>query len=293
MHYTTQLDTVSIQVDFDTDIEQRDLLHSLIGYTQSLGLYINTKDYSINPTLIRKEHFIYANNITVASITTGGFRAGSYTGNGYKMQYYVSIKFAGLKSYNELFDQTSKEVLLRVCAFLNSRGITFKLTELDVCIDMECSYKHVTAICTRKSPKTNYYDIGEHQAYDGTTYIEKIASCKLDRAVLRTYIYDKSAKENLPYPVTRFEIKLQPKYFNRYGFETSSIAKAFDRYYLMYFASLKEKQSITDAYNQYPYVRRREIRKLGLDKYRVYPNMEYINQFINQLLTIKDIDFLQ
>jgi len=287
MNYTTQIDTISIQIDYDTDKEQRDLLFSLIEYTRNLGLFINTKDYSIYTNMIRKEHFIYTNNITLASINTGIFRSGS-SKDGYKMQYYISIKFAGLKSYNELFDQTSNGYLLQICAFLNSKRIPFKLTELDVCIDMACSHEHVSAICTRKSPKTNYYSLDEHQAYNGTTYIEKIPSCRFDQAVLRTYIYDKSTKEHLLYPLTRFEIKLQAKYFNKYSFDTTAIAKAFDRYYVMYFETVAEKNAMIQAYNGYLHVRRREIKKLGLDRYRVYPNLEYINHFINRLLTIKE-----
>ena len=285
MNYSTQIDTVAIQIDCNTTQEQRELLKSLLGFTIATGLFIDSKDQILGINTIKREYLIYSNNTILATINTGAFRTGSYK-NSYEMKYYINIKFAGLKSYNEILDQASNSYLMTTCAFLNTFDIAFKLTELDVCIDIESPFDNLLAICTKKSPKTNYYSFEDSQAYDTTTYIEKISKKKLKTAVLRAYLYDKSHKENLDYSITRFELKLQPKYFNKYGFSINSIKKALDRYYVMYFEDLEEKHSTMEAYNNYNSIRKREIKRLGLDNYRITANMEYIENFLTNLQNI-------
>jgi len=282
MKYTTEIDTIRIQVDYTTENEQKDLLFFLKEYAQNLGLHIDSKDYTAG-----EEYFIYANN----SKLEGVFGAGSKA-NGYGMQYYVSIKFSGLKTYSNLLDVVSKEYLLRICAFLNTRGISFKLTELDLCIDTACAYEHIWAICTTRPPRKTYDDFHDYQNVDSITNIEKIPSPRSEKAFFSTCVYDKREKENLPFNLTRFEIKLRPKYVNKYNFDTATIAKAFSKYYLMYFESIEEKCSTINAYNTYQTVRRRERKILGLDRYRLHADMGYIDNFIKQILTITEFDFM-
>jgi hypothetical protein len=291
MNYTTTIDTVGIQIDFDNHHKQRDILNQLLDFIIKYeSIYLEYKEYRIE-YLTRREYYIYNNSTIIATINTGSYRTGSYLDNSYKNIFYISIKFAGLKRYNTILDQVSNDCLENICSFFNRNGIVFKLTELDVCIDIESAFENVLAICTKRTPKTKYYRLTDRQAYDSTSYIEKIAKRKLKKAVLRAYTYNKSLKENLDNNITRFELKLQPKYFNSRGVSVESIQKALDRYHVMYFRDLSTKYSIINAYNSYKIVRKREIKKLRLDDYRLLPNMEYIKYFIDNLFTIYRYNF--
>lgn len=128
------------------------------------------------------------------------------------------------------------------------------------------------------------------QAYTNTTYIEKIPSKNLEKAVLRAYTYNKSLKERLSKHITRFELKLQPKYFHKYSFNITSIEKALSRYYVMYFKNSHEKTRIIEAYERYQLFRKREIDRLNLEKYRLNPDITKIKSFLEQLLNINDFD---
>ncbi len=289
MKVITAIDTIGIQIDCNNAYIQREILQSILGFTMMTNsLYVDHKDYPVGMNTTRREYFIYSNNITVATINTGVFRAGSHANNDYAMKYYINIKFAGLKKYNDVLDASSHNCLLMICAYLNTRGIVFKLTELDVCIDAECAYENILAVCTKKSPKTHYHELIDDQVYATTTYIEKIVAQKRDKAVLRAYTYDKSHKEKLSSKITRFEVKLQPKYFNKYGFSIKAIEKALNRYHVMFFENIEEKHSKIEAYDRYKSVQKRELKRLKFNNYRLYADMGYIETFINLILTVND-----
>ena len=290
MNHFTYIDTVGIQVDLETPEEQREILEKLLQYTHSFKrFYVESKKHPLTQTN-KWFHCVYARNRTIATINNGVFRSGSPLTGGYQMKYYVTIKFAGLKTYDQFQDELSQAYLLQVCALLNTMAKPFKLIELDVCIDAFCPFDHILAICTKKSPKTAYYRLTDRQAFSTTTYIEKIDKTKLNQAVLRGYAYDKSYKEQLPFPVTRFEIKLQAKYFRKYGFSIEAISKAFNRYHVLYFADIADKQRVVEKYNAYKSIKRREIIRLGIDHYRLHPNMDNISAFLNTMLTIHNTD---
>ena len=142
------------------------------------------------------------------------------------------------------------------------------------------------AVCTKKSPKTNYYDLSDRQAYDSTAYIEKITTKKLNTSVLRAYTYDKSLKENLNYDLSRFEFKLQSKYFNMHGFSIASIAQDLNRYHVTYFDDLDEMNFKIEAYDNYAIVKKREIKRMRFADYRIYPDIKYIASFIDYICTV-------
>ena len=289
INYTTEIDTIGLQIDLATDQIQRETLLELLNYISKMpSVYIGQQEHLIASNINRIEHILYCNNTTLATISTGTFKA--RRGAHFITMFYITIKFAGLKTYHDQADRASYESLLRVCAYFNAKNIPFKFTELDLCIDIACPYDHVLAVCTKKSPKTHYYGLVDSQVYTSTTYIEQIQAKKRDKAVLRAYTYDKSLKENLSYAMTRFEVKLQPKYFNKHGFSMPSIEKVLARYHLMYFDNLQEKYEIIEAYNNYQHVRKREIRRLNFEKYRLYANMHYIENFIHRLLTVDEYD---
>ncbi len=88
---------------------------------------------------------------------------------------------------------------------------------------------------------------------------------KQDKALLRSYVYDKGAKEGLCAPITRFELKLQSKYFSKYGFRIDNIQKALNRYHVMYFPDIADKCKKIEEYRSYKRVYKRERERLGLD----------------------------
>lgn len=286
MNYHTVIDTVKVQVDFDTALEQQEAVNTLIQTLATTGaFYIQDKK-----DVFQRDYFIYSHQTVIATITTGSSNERSRSIVGCIQKYYISVKFAGLCRYNEKIDSISHYCLLKICAFFNDNNIAFKLTELDVCIDAECKFDNILALCVKKSPKTDYYALSESQAYFDTTYIEKIPLKRIDKAVLRSYVYNKSHKENLVQQMTRFELKLQPKYFNKYGFDIEPIEKALNRYYVMYFKNSYEKNRVIEAYEKYQSFYKREITKLGFDTYRLYPNITKIKSFVEQLLKIDDFE---
>jgi len=293
MNYDTVIDTVRLQSDFNTALQQREVLDALISILAASGiLYIQQKNYPTNAYshFFKRDYFIYSHSTTIATITTGSFSERINGLAGYTQKYYISVKLAGLFRYDEKVDFISHYCLLKICAFFNTRNIAFKLSELDVCVDAECTFHHLLALCVKKSPKTDYYRPSDMQAYTNTTYIEKIPSKNLEKAVLRAYTYDKSLKERLSRHITRFELKLQPKYFHKYNFDIASIEKALSRYYVMYFKNSYEKTRTIETYEKYKLFRKREIDRLNLEKYRLHPDITKIKSFLEQLLSINDFD---
>ena len=273
---------------FSTAWEQREALEALLNSMVSSGiLYVSQKSHLTN---LKRDYFIYFHSTTIASITTGAFNERVSGTSSYTTKYYISVKFAGLCRYNEKIDSISYYCLLKTCAFFNTYHIAFKLTELDVCLDVECEFHNLLALCVKKSPKTDYYRPSDMQTYADTTYIEKIPYKKLEKAVLRAYVYNKSLKERLRQKITRFELKLQPKYFSKYRFDMAPIEKALSRYYVMYFKNSLDKNQVVEAYEKYQTFRKREIGRLGLDTYRLYPDITKIQSFLEQLLHVNDFE---
>ena len=138
-----------------------------------------------------------------------------------------------------------------------------------------------------------YWTANELQFYDTTNYIEKIPNHKLQLAVQRAYLYDKTAKENLPYSLTRFEVKLQTNFFNKNRDNIiSGIMNALNRYHVMYVPIKREKQYLMDQYDSHSILRDRDIKKLKFDNYRCYPDISVVVGFINKMFTIREEDIL-
>ena len=293
MKYQTVVDTVCLQVDL-TQVESRDaMLEEVLGIFRRKNLYISIKDYPINShsNFYVREYHACANNVVVGSIRAGSFSIKNHVTNTVVSTYYISLEFAGLVTYNMERDKIIDNILMTTCAYFNSRNITFKLTGLDISLDLFTKYEHVLALCTKKSPKTSYYGANELQFYDTTSYIEKIEKYKRHLAVQSACIYYKTIKNNLPYDLTRHEVKLQPKFFNKNRDNIiSGIMNALDRYHVMYVPSKKEKQYLMDQYDAHPILRDRDIKRLKLDNYRCYYDISVIVGFINSLFTVQEQD---
>lgn len=289
MNYITGIDTLGLRVEFNNSDKQRSHLRDLLLFIRdTTNITIRYKE-TYNPyTGVNIGYHLYYASTTIAIITTGFFQ---HKSNSFfekpRRVFYININFAGLRRYDEAIDTLSMLCVRLVCAYFNTSNITWKLRELDIFMDMECDLDNVLALCVSKSPRTKYYAPYQEQMAHSTVYIENISKKQLKTVMRRAYVYDKSIKANLDYSLTRFELKLRSQYFNTYGFSIDSIAKALNKYLVMYFEDIHVKNEKIQAYLSYSVVKDREIKRLALENFKVYPDIQYINMFLYDLQTIK------
>ncbi|MDK2042403.1 hypothetical protein PT517_11515 [Aliarcobacter butzleri] len=276
MTYSTEIDTVSIQVNCSSLEEQQ-------GISFMVGRAITEYNkVCILDNIFTKEKDILFNRNRLGTIRLGMNPIWNKFTRQYDMNYYVAVSFCGLKSHIEILDNLSNGCLFTVCGILNTFNFNYVFTELDVCLDMNIKMDNILAICTTKLPRTEYYSLNDSFYNGNSVYIEKITKNKLDYYSQRAYLYNKAKKENLQYPLTRFELKLQKSFFkNDLDFET--IVNALNRYTVMFFPTIYEKIRIVDKYNSYSRISRRDIDRIGLDRYRLKPDVVKIERFIDNL----------
>jgi hypothetical protein len=200
-----------------------------------------------------------------------------------EINYYLLVCFAGLKSYNSIIDNLSYNCLLTTYGTLNTFNFDYRFTELDICLDMNTKIQNILAICTTKLPRTEYH-LANHSFYNGDTiYIEKITKGRLNYYSQRAYVYNKAKKEKLFYPLTRFELKLQKSFFLNNELDSRIIVKALNRYLVMYFKNIEEKEKVINKYNSYNRVSKRDIDRMNLDRYRVNLDVKKISNFLDRL----------
>lgn len=285
--YETNIDTVALQLEFDDAKAQRDKFSLLQQWIIIKNLGLLQPDYSSSSYVI-KYNVYYAGSILFTIHSGSTTKKDKLTGE-LVTQYYIRIRFAGLKSHKQRQDQTSYNALMTICAWLNTTITNFRLVELDVAIDVYCNFYNVLAVCINKSANVLYNPLNNIQYYDliPTTYIENYKKEEQRKdAVLRAYLYNKSAKEKLKSPITRFELKLQNRFFLKNKFDTNSIINALGRYCVMYFTNEIEKEKKICEYNKYKIVTAREIDRLGFKSYRLNPDTAVIKDFIRQIKTV-------
>jgi hypothetical protein len=276
MTYSTEIDTVSIQVNCNSLEEQQ-------GISFMLGRAVTEYNkVCIRDKVFTKEREILFNNNRLGIIRLGMNPMWNKFTRQYDMNFYVAVSFYGLKSHIGILDNLSNGCLFSVCGILNTFSIEYVFTELDVCLDISAKIDNVLAICTTKLPRTEYYSLNNSFYNGDSVYIEKFAKNKLDYYSQRAYVYNKAKKENLKYPLTRFELKLQKSFFkNDLDFET--IVNALTRYTVMYFPNIYEKNMIVNKYNNYSRISKRDIERMGLDRYKLKPDVVKIERFIDNL----------
>ncbi len=274
--YSTEIDTVSIQVNCSSLEEQQ-------GISFMVGRAITEYNkVCILDNIFTKEKDILFNSNRLGTIRLGINPIWNKFTRQYDMNYYVAVSFCGLKSHIEILDNLSNGCLFAVCGILNTFNFNYVFTELDVCLDMNIKMDNVLVICTTKLPRTEYHLLNNSFYNGDTVYIEKISKDRINYNSQRAYVYNKAKKENLQYPLTRFELKLQKSFFkNDLDFET--IVNALNRYTVMFFPTIYEKIRIVDKYNSYSRISRRDIDRIGLDRYRLKPDVVKIERFIDNL----------
>ncbi len=286
MTYHVHLDNIKIQVEFYNNNDQQRIVDGIVTALLSTYSYLHIKYNIKGITRGMLTHAIYTGRSKILEI-----KSGTYKDIYHKPVYYISIEIAGLKQYDRN-DKIAYDCLIRVVAYLNTRVINFTYTGIDIAVDMECPFIYTYAICNIKNAgKKNYYRVYERQPYPTSHYVEKYNHTHHD-VMKRSYLYDKSIKENnITYPLTRFELKLQSKLFSKYPYEWGMLQEQLDKYHILYFPTLDEKDAALSLYAQYENtIRRRDLHKLGLDRYRVIPDTKEIEYFLFSLYNIYESD---
>ncbi len=277
MTYSTEIDTVSLQIDCKSIEEQQNITFSISRAIEDYNKVF------IKDNIYTKEREIFFKRNKIATIRLGMNPIKNLFTGRIEINYYIVVSFAGLKRYNDILDNFSHKCVLTTCRFLNTFNIGYKFIEFDICLDIFSNIDNVLAVCTTKLPRTEYY-FANHSFYNGNTvYIEKINNNRLSFNSQRAYLYNKSNKEKLLYPLTRFEVKLQKLFFLNNEFDADLMVSAFNRYTVMYFEDINEKNTIVNKYNAYTRVSKREIDKLCLNKYKLPLDVIKIWKFINTL----------
>jgi hypothetical protein len=278
IEFETNIDTVAIQLDFDNHEKQRDMLDNLWQFIidKRLGRLDSGRDNHFKK--FREYQILYGGS-KIATIHTG------YTSKkNSKALYYIHIRFAGLKSFNENADDASYHVLMEICAYLNTEKVLFRFVELDIALDIFCEFENIVAGCIRPARNVRYNPLGYRQYFNGvpTMYIEELEDAgRRKNAYMRSYLYDKRAKEGLHFDVTRWELKLQNRYFLSNGFNMYSIEKALGKYEIAYFNEALDPSTVAQ-YDNF-----KELSQ-AYSYRRISPDIEVIEEFID---TIQNVTF--
>ncbi|MFY4857135.1 hypothetical protein ACOTVL_01590 [Aliarcobacter butzleri] len=281
MIYSTEIDTVSIQINC-SNLEVQQGISFMISraVTEYNKVYIKDNAYT-------KQREILFNNNRLGTIRLGMNPIWNKFTRKSVINYYVVVSFYGLKSHIEILDNLSNGCLFTVCGILNTFNFNYVFTELDVCLDMNIKMDNILAICTTKLPRTEYHLLNNGFYNGDTVYIEKISKDRINYNSQRAYVYNKAKKENLRFPLTRFEIKLQKLFFINNEFDSEIIINTLNRYAVMYFKNISEKNMIINKYNSYSRVSKRDIEKMELNKYKLEFDVLKIEDFINNLKSHK------
>lgn len=286
--HETNIDTVAIQLDNRSAIEQRnkfDLIWNWIYGSKVGKLVLDKKKSSKNVNVYN----LYFGNTKIATIHTGFAPA--------TKSFYIRIRWCGLKSFNYKQDKASLKALLTIVAFLNTTRFSYRFVELDIAIDMYCPFDNVlvTKYLEHRANNVKYNLLGYIQYYKDfvpTCYVEDYSSqTKKRAAMMRFYLYNKSAKEMIfNQVITRAELKLQNRFFVKKGFNLASIKRALDKYTVIYFKNSAYKQRDVNMLNTTNTLDDFELFMMEFNNYKISANLDVVKEFIRQIETAY-IDF--
>ena len=296
----TYIDTLGIKCLCETKEQRRSVFNVLID---SL---LEKKIVGIKYNKERSSEYYQVTDLLYGNTKLATIAKGHYKNNNNRLNldyYYVNISFYGLKRYNYKKDEASIFLLKTIAASLNSLNIDFRLTELDVAMDIEAKVENVLTVCVSRSPNVNYYPLGDIDANgniiqkdDGTYYIEKLSKKQKKNAMSRAYLYDKRKKEldkfksNIGFDLTRFEVKLQKRYFVKNEYTGSNLYKAMGKYTVLYFKDIKQKELFIKNYNNANNSRQRKrvVKKLLDNNYAILltPRLNNVYSFLREIDSI-------
>lgn len=292
------VDSIKLRINF-IDKDYRDkILDEILDFIISKKLiHIHyDKESSNEYCQIRK----LKSSSTLASIVTSTY----CTVNDFQNinNYYISISFHGLIRYQKNLDDRSKLLLQYIAAYLNTKKIPFIITQFDICTDIKCPLGNLVAVCINRKSRKKYHPLGTDdengnkiQENDGTYEVEKFESKEKRNNVMKlAYLYNKRKKEmmkanyDIGYEVSRFEIKLQSRFFLDKEVSVRTFLQELKDYKLFYFKDMTQKEEFIKCYNK---TNNKHRNKLLVQLSKVTPevttNMIKIEEFLRMIDTIK------
>ncbi len=288
MNFTVGIDSIQLQVEVLEGDKQRAIVNGIKKALSST--FSSLYGFEVYKKKNLSIYTFFTAGTKILELKTGSYLSGHYRNKKRYPIYYISIEIAGLKRYDATTDKLSLDSLVRVAAYLNTNMIDFNINSLDVYVDMQCPFAFTYAFCNKKASGVKYYHVYEPQYHLSTIYIEKYNRTH-KRVMKRAYLYDKSAKEgNINSSITRFELRLQPRFFSRFNhFFWSELRNELDRYHILYFPTLEEKEFALWQYAQHEHsIRRRSLHRLAVNGYRVIPDINGVANFLFELLSIQE-----
>ena len=265
--YNTVIDSVALHIYCNDKKQQHGIMQQLRGWIVSTRIVKIEFDDEI------KKYRLLRGYTTLATLTQSASHS----------NFYIRIRFAGLKSYKEKQDIASYNLLVSIAAFLNTTKYPYRLAELDIALDCFYPFENMLAICNTKKANIVYSPLGYVQYYKGvpTSYIEQYSHIQqIKNAVSRAYLYDKNSKEKLHCNIiTRFELKLQNRYFLKNNFDVASIMNAMNNYTVLYFDNILIKERVIHEYNLHKSLRR------VLPRNRLHMDSKVVSTFLKTIKT--------
>lgn len=258
------------------------------------GVYIDSKDKYFSRGGSAVEHIVYFNGTILTKINSSLFKHG--VGRVYTM-YYISMEFAGLKSYDEYMDKFRVDFLFSVASYFHDRQLQFRYSKLDIAVDINGTFEKMLVLPIKTVGNVNYHQSQEEQVYSNTYYIEN--KNKPKQSTSRAYYYDKQFKENIEDVICRFELKFQNRFFNErepnLHVLREAINKFLNRYAILYVEDKTLLQRIWEHHLKIQSLPKNinktlEYEKLRLDRIRHYHDIDYISEFMLGLLSINNYD---
>ena len=287
----TGLDRIKLRVEFFDSNEQSEFIIGLKSLLSDSIEKIYFKDNSKNNSLFINGYYQRNKYLSIVSSCYSKSKCINKKKDIVTI-FSVTVEFAGLKSYNYKKDNLMNKYLMMVISYLNLNFINFEVIGLDLFVDVDKPFENMFAFCNKKVGKVKYYKTLEKQYHFGTHYIEKFNNTHKN-VMRRAYLYDKSLKENLFLTITRFELKIQTRFFNRNKidnffdkkiFYTNLLNRLIESYHILYFRSIAVKKNELASYAFLEdNIRRRDIYKLFLNHYRIIPD---ISNVVDDLLNL-------
>lgn len=287
----TGLDRIKLRVEFFDSNEQSEFIIALKSLLSDSIEKIYFKDNSKNNSLFINGYYQRNKYLSIVSSCYSKSKCINKKKDIVTI-FSVTVEFAGLKSYNYKKDNLMNKYLMMVISYLNLNFINFEVIGLDLFVDVDKPFENMFAFCNKKVGKVKYYKTLEKQYHFGTHYIEKFNNTHKN-VMRRAYLYDKSLKENLFLTITRFELKIQTRFFNRNKidnffdkkiFYTNLLNRLIESYHILYFRSIAVKKNELASYAFLEdNIRRRDIYKLFLNHYRIIPD---ISNVVDDLLNL-------
>ena len=298
----TYIDTLGLRCVCYSKYDRDTLFNRIVTFLSKqhiVGILNDNKNSNKYYQITKLQH----SNSTLATISRGYFEQTSRSG--YRAEYYyINISFYGLMRYDKIKDDASRLLVRTITAYLNTNNIDFQLTELDIAMDIKSHPDNILAICTKRTANVNYYDLGDYtvdnnkiQNNDGTYYIEKFESFKQKKnAMSRAYLYDKRRKErdkftrDIGFDLTRFELKLQKRYFVKNEYTGSSMYRAMQKYTQLYFGDMRQKELFIKQYNDVNTARKRakivEMTLNSTNAVLLTPKLNNVYSFLREIDSI-------